>query len=81
MTNPGELPEKDAAGLQERSQHLSRLRRATRARQQAETNFDMAILAARDAGLTSREIGETVGLSHVRVLQIEKATREEFDRG
>ena len=60
---------------------MTALRRAARARQQAEANFALAILAARKAGLTLREIGETVSLSHVRVLQIEKATREEYDRG
>jgi hypothetical protein len=81
VNNPEALPEKDAAAPRVRAQQHRALAKAARDRREAEATFEVTILAAREAGLTAREIGETVGLSHVRVLQIEKAAREEADRG
>ncbi len=46
------------------------LRRAAKAYAAADTARRSAIVAAREAGLTAREIGELVGLSHTAVLRI-----------
>ena len=52
---------------------LARIRRASKRRATAETEWREAVKAAHAAGIPIRRIGDAAGVSHVRVLQL---TRE-----
>jgi transposase-like protein len=53
-------------------QPLERVRLAARQRAKAERSWRQAILAARRKEIPLRAIAEVAGVSHVRVLQIER---------
>lgn len=54
----------------ERDAAWRRILRAAQKRRTAESEYRAAIVAAREAGLSLRDIGEAAGISHVRVLNI-----------
>lgn len=51
-------------------QPLTRVKRAANRRASADSEYRAAILAARDAGHSLRQIADAAGISHVRVLKI-----------
>jgi hypothetical protein len=55
---------------------LKRIARASKARAAADLEWSRAIVAAHQAGLSSRRIADAVGLSHTQVLSIIRSHRE-----
>ncbi len=49
---------------------LAVVKRATRNREKSQAAWRSAILDARDAGCSLREIAEAAGVSHVRIVQL-----------
>lgn len=54
---------------------LARLRRATANRERADEAWKNAIRAAHANGASLRRVGEAAGITHVRVLQILRASQ------
>jgi hypothetical protein len=61
---------RDLQNLRREQRQLENLLDASVARQVAEKEWRQAIVEAYRAGISSRRIGEAVGLTHTRVLQI-----------
>jgi transposase len=57
-----------------------RVANATRGRKAANAEWAAAIVAAAAAGIAARAIAKDAGVTHARVLQIVKASREHGER-